>query len=132
MLRAPPANRAENDRHVNEGKNSKQRAQQSTAIRLFDQRAQQKIRNVQQPQNKCRSKPRVTATVNAPPGLGPDRSRNQNNRGEHQPNFRARYAEPVIFFLALPDVQKIAQKTDGKRSQPGPRAAYMKIKNPLQ
>src|SRR5258708_24671595 len=72
MLGPPPTDRSEYERYINECENSKQRAKQCAAVGLFDQCAQEQVRNVEQPQNEGGSKSCIPGPPDAPHGMRPD------------------------------------------------------------
>src|SRR5580658_8706163 len=66
MLRPPPANRPEDNRHVDKCKNAKESAQKRSSVRLLNQRAQQQVGNVEKPEHKRGREPGIPSPVNSP------------------------------------------------------------------
>src|SRR5208283_4154739 len=122
---------AKDQRHINESEDAEERAEQCAAVRLFDESAQQQIGNVKQPEHEGGSQARVPSPPDAPDGMRPDRSGDEDDGGEGEAHFGARNGEPIIFFGALPDIQEIADEADKEGGEAGPGAGHVKIENAL-
>ncbi len=84
-------------RDVEKRKNAKDCGDPRTSFRLVDYCAEQKVRDIQQPQNKGGGEFRVPRPPNAPDGLSPQRPRYESNRAACHTNFNACDAEPIPF-----------------------------------
>src|ERR1700682_4668833 len=131
MLGAPPANCAEDQRHIQKSEDAEKRAEQSAAIGFFDQGAQHKKGGVEQPQDERGSEAGVPSPPKAPDRMGPDGTGDQHDSREGQANFGGGDAEPIEFLAALPNVKEIGDKADEKRRESSPGAGHMQIKNTL-
>src|SRR5271156_1199448 len=74
MLGAPPANRSEDNRDIDEREYTEEGAQKRPAIGFLDQRSQKQVGDVEKPKHKCGSEPRIPGPVDSPRWLGPNRS----------------------------------------------------------
>src|SRR5258708_36104440 len=127
MLGPPPPNGAVNKRNVNESEYSKKRAKQCAAVGLFDQRAQEQVGNVEQPQNEGGSKPRIPGPPDAPHGMRPDGAGDQHDRCEGKADFGGGNSEPIPARLAAKDAMQIGDEADEKRNEGGPSSWDLKI-----
>src|SRR6266702_1555133 len=114
MLVAPPANRKIHQRHVEEGKDSKERAKQRTLVRLLQHRAQEQVGNIEQTKNERKSQAGAPSPPNSPHRMRPDRPSDEYHGDEGKPHFRCRHSEPVPFRLPLEDVHQIRVKADSE------------------
>src|SRR5271155_2487665 len=112
MLRPPPANRAKNDRHINESKDPEKRAQKRPPVRLFNYSTQEQVRNVKKPKDKSGSKPRVPRPINSPRRLGPNGPGDKHNGKARQTHFCTSYAKRIPLFFAAPDVHEVCHEAD--------------------
>src|SRR6266581_5565203 len=127
MLSPPPANRKIHQWHVEEGKDSKERAKKRTLVRLFKHRAQEQIGNVEQPENESERQARVPGPPDTPYGVRPDRPGDKYHGDEGKPHFRRRHSEPVPFRLPLEDVHQIRVKADSECNEGTESAGKVQI-----
>src|SRR6185295_17588340 len=131
MLRAPPTDRSINKRHIQKREYSEQRAQQRAAFRLLNQRSQQQISDVQQPQHKSRSQPRVPRPPDPPRRMRPDRPGHQIHGAEHQANLGRRNRQRITLRAAPKHIRDVRAKTNEERRKHSQSASRVEIENPL-
>ena len=131
MLRAPPADGAKDEGHVEESEDAEERAEQGAAIGLFDEGAKEEIGDVEEPEDERGGEARVPGPPDTPDGMSPDGSGDEHDGGEDEADFGGRDGEPIVFRGALPDVKKIGDEADEEGVHARPGAADVEIEDAL-
>src|SRR3974390_792920 len=131
VLCAPPANRKKDERNVEKSENAEQGAEEGAAIGLFNQRTEQQVGNIEEPEDEGGGEPGVPGPPDAPDRMGPDGAGNEYDGDTREAHFRAGDAKPIVLLIALPDVQEVCHEADEKDHFTGPRSGRMEVEDAL-
>src|SRR5208283_3748838 len=131
MLGAPPANGKKDQRNIEKGENAEESAEECAAAGLLDERTQEQVGNVKQPEHEGGSQAGIPGPPNAPNGMSPNGPGDENNGDAGQADFSTSDAEPVVLLTTLPDVKKVGHEADEENHLAGPGGGCVKIKDAL-
>src|SRR5215469_4828730 len=131
MLGAPDANRKIVERDAEKNENAEDGGRGGAALEIVDKRAQDQIGDVQNPENQRQRQAPVPCPPNAPDGMRPDRSGDEDDGPKCETDFDGGDGEPVPFGLALPEIGDVREKDDACAFHCCPTGGSVEIKNAL-
>src|SRR5271170_536587 len=105
MLAAPPADGHEDKRDIDESEDAVDGAENGAALHIVDERAEQQIGGVHEPEDEGRSEARVPGPPNSPDGFGPDGAGDEDDGGEGESGFCGGDSGPIGAGIAADEIE---------------------------
>src|SRR5579872_6634265 len=120
MLRAPNANRQIVERDAEKDEDAENSGENGAAFRVCDQRAENQVRDVEQPQNQGERQTPIPRPPNAPDRMRPDWAGDEHDAPKGEAYFGGGNGEPVPFGITLGKIRNVGHEDDDGRLHRSP------------